>query len=418
MKVCIINPRTLHSIGESRPIYIVNSIYNSGHQVDMHALTPVDDNTSLYSVEAFEPGINQHLTPFSLQPRFLKNPVLRFVSNNLQISIDQLPEPLAAISLGFLKAAENDIKRSDIVFIENPGIIGLILTLFVRFYRKPIILDAQGSITFSCIRSFKNSKLIWKMINIVRLMFTWLVEKLMYTFSSTIIICDEDEKDFIVNTLNISPNKIKVVPNGVDCDLFYPRQTSKRMIREKYGLSDNDFVILFVGNLKGLVNYNAVKYIEENLKPYLLELDDTCRFVIVGPYPLDFPYISDDYIQYVGQIKHLSHDEDDVMDFINAADICISPVTMGGGTKIKVLEYLACGKVVVSTPESAYGIQIEDGQNILISNLEDFLNTILSLKTNGDKIEEIGKNARVLIKEKYDWKTIVQNVNQVLLNLI
>ena len=70
---------------------------------------------------------------------------------------------------------------------------------------------------------------------------------------------------------------------------------------------------------------------------------------------------------FVGEVK-------DVVPYINAADLCIFPKALGaasGTTNIKLLEYLACGKAVLTTPLGIEGIEITD-KEILIADLEDF----------------------------------------------
>ena len=59
---------------------------------------------------------------------------------------------------------------------------------------------------------------------------------------------------------------------------------------------------------------------------------------------------------------------DDVRPFLKAATVCIIPLRVGGGTRLKILEGWAMGKAIVSTSVGAEGLTIKPGRDILIAN--------------------------------------------------
>lgn len=83
------------------------------------------------------------------------------------------------------------------------------------------------------------------------------------------------------------------------------------------------------------------------------------------------------------------------------------PLLRGGGTKIKILEYMAFGKPVVSTIKGAEGLNLQNEEDILLSEHPDskFINLVFKLIEDEDLRRTIGINARK-IELLYNWEKI------------
>jgi glycosyltransferase involved in cell wall biosynthesis len=89
---------------------------------------------------------------------------------------------------------------------------------------------------------------------------------------------------------------------------------------------------------------------------------------------------------------------------IAEADICIAPIRSGSGTRLKILEYMAMGKPVISTSKGAEGIEYTDGLNIIIEDtIDKYPEIIRQLLDDEKKRGALGREARKLIEEKYNW---------------
>lgn len=94
---------------------------------------------------------------------------------------------------------------------------------------------------------------------------------------------------------------------------------------------------------------------------------------------------------------------DDVQEFMARSDILISPLFSGSGIRIKILEAMLMGKIVIATPLSAEGIPVTDGENIILARDEaEFKSRIKSLSANPESYVHIGENARSLIAENFN----------------
>jgi glycosyltransferase involved in cell wall biosynthesis len=96
-----------------------------------------------------------------------------------------------------------------------------------------------------------------------------------------------------------------------------------------------------------------------------------------------------------------------VVEFVKDKPIAIVPLLSGSGMRVKIVEALALGKVVISTSLGADGIPYEDGKNMLIANTpEEFVDQIQLLTENPKLIPKIGKEARKLAETEFDQRNV------------
>ena len=98
---------------------------------------------------------------------------------------------------------------------------------------------------------------------------------------------------------------------------------------------------------------------------------------------------------------------DDIRPQVQGNWICIVPLRIGGGTRLKILEAMALGTPVVSTSKGAEGLNVEHGENILIADEPDvFAHEVIRLMDDHALRDRLVKNARILVKENYGWQSI------------
>jgi glycosyltransferase involved in cell wall biosynthesis len=99
------------------------------------------------------------------------------------------------------------------------------------------------------------------------------------------------------------------------------------------------------------------------------------------------------------------------IDFISEQDIMIVPLLSAGGMRVKIIEGMALGKVVLSTSVGAEGIDAENRKHLLLADTpEQFEEQVKWLLEDKNRIISIGKEARKLIEEKYDNEMIMCNL--------
>ena len=107
-----------------------------------------------------------------------------------------------------------------------------------------------------------------------------------------------------------------------------------------------------------------------------------------------------------------------VSEFIGNKNIAVIPLLSGSGMRVKIVEALAFGKVVITTSLGATGIPFDDGVNILIANTPtEFADKISMLEAKPSLITEIGAKGRKLAETVFDLKSLSSKLTYFYSNL-
>jgi UDP-glucose:(heptosyl)LPS alpha-1,3-glucosyltransferase len=212
-----------------------------------------------------------------------------------------------------------------------------------------------------------------------------------HKFRKIIAISDMVKKN-IIESYSVSPADIEVIYNGVDTEKFHPgnRVKYRSAIRQEYGLTDNDFVVLFVGS--GFER-KGVKYLIEAVE----SVNQPVNLLIVGKGPES---------KFKNSAKRqkiiFCGPQKDIYKYYAAADIFVFPTTYEPFGNVH-LEALASGLPVITTKNSGAAEIIKDGvQGFVVREPEDIkaiAEKIQVLVSNRDQLESMGKNARHLAEE-------------------
>jgi glycosyltransferase involved in cell wall biosynthesis len=104
----------------------------------------------------------------------------------------------------------------------------------------------------------------------------------------------------------------------------------------------------------------------------------------------------------------------DIRPYIAQGALNIVPLRIGGGSRLKILEALAMGRIVLSTSIGAEGLNLVDGEHLVIrDDPEAFACTAVDLLVHLEKNMELGVRGREKVLAEYTWDTIVPFVEQV-----
>ena len=98
-------------------------------------------------------------------------------------------------------------------------------------------------------------------------------------------------------------------------------------------------------------------------------------------------------------------------EFIADKKILIVPLLSGGGIRVKILEAMAAGKVIISTSTGIKGIDVKPGEHYLrVHKPEDFVKAIKWCLNNKESAENMALKARMLISEKYEHTKVMKKI--------
>jgi glycosyltransferase involved in cell wall biosynthesis len=203
----------------------------------------------------------------------------------------------------------------------------------------------------------------------------------------------------------IPPNvKLWTVPNGVDTDYFVPSPPE----------SKESHSIVLCGGYGVYRNSEAAIWFARTVFPLVNKEVPHAEFWIVGSNP-------NQEIQQLAETPgiHVTGTVPDVRPYYARAAVTVAPYRYGEGTKLKVLEAMASGAPVVSTPIGCQGIEVKDGEHVLIVNsAEEFARKIVYLLGNEEMRRTLAARARAVIEREYSWKKIVGDLNPELCELV
>ncbi|MGH9665632.1 MAG: glycosyltransferase, partial [Bryobacteraceae bacterium] len=99
----------------------------------------------------------------------------------------------------------------------------------------------------------------------------------------------------------------------------------------------------------------------------------------------------------------------DVRPAYERAAVVIAPLIASAGTNIKIVEAMAMGKAIVSTPAGVNGLDVSPGRDVLIAETAgEIADAIALVLRDPGKRRALESEARRTAGEKYDWDTIAR----------
>jgi glycosyltransferase involved in cell wall biosynthesis len=184
---------------------------------------------------------------------------------------------------------------------------------------------------------------------------------------------------------------VAVVPNGVDCD------------HNRLGLAQpKPNALIYSGSLTYRVNFDAMQWFLAEIYPRLRSAVSGVSLAITGSTRgVDTTRLAlDPSVTLTGRV-------DDIRFPVAQADVCVVPIRGGGGTRLKILEAMALGTPVVATHKAAEGLDVVDGENIILADDPDaFAQCTAELLADPARRARLASAARRLVETRYDWGPI------------
>jgi len=195
----------------------------------------------------------------------------------------------------------------------------------------------------------------------------------------------------------VSTTRAVALPNGVDLERF-----------QACGNSADPRRLLFIGSFAHLPNVLAVDFFLREVWPQLQPLG-VALHIIAGSRP---EYYLDRYQDRV----RLDLDQSglevegfvaDVRPAYQRAAIVVAPLLASAGTNIKIMEAMAMGKAIVSTPAGINGLDLQAGKDVIVASTgREMAGAIRDLLGNPAKREIIEQQARMTVERRFDWDAI------------
>lgn len=188
-----------------------------------------------------------------------------------------------------------------------------------------------------------------------------------------------------------------VVPNVIDTDKYQP------------SLRYDGRTVVFVGAMDWLPNQDGANFLIFDILPRLRQLVPAVQVVLAGRNPPQWlrqrfaPYPDVSFTGTVAELRPV----------IARASVCVVPLRIGSGTRLKILEASAMAKPVVSTTLGAEGLDLRHGKEILlVDEPRSFAEAVAFLLQDDARAAAMGAAARQAIEEHYSIPALRRSLQQ------
>ena len=211
------------------------------------------------------------------------------------------------------------------------------------------------------------------------------------TFDSVWTVSEEDREAALA--VGSSPGGTFAVPNGVDTRRFVPWDDPADAPE-----------IFYVGSFRHLPNVLGFEKLLQEVMPRVWRRHPNARArVVAGPRHTDY------WNGWAGlDARIVVHGfVEDLRPHYATASVVVVPLEISAGTNIKVLEAMACGKAIVTTPTGCAGLGLVHGEDALIENGWDAFGEAVSAVLSDDALRRrLAGHARRTAERRFSWTAI------------
>ncbi|QDT06280.1 2-deoxystreptamine glucosyltransferase [Rubripirellula lacrimiformis] len=197
---------------------------------------------------------------------------------------------------------------------------------------------------------------------------------------------------------------VLITPNAINERVIRSLESDPVANRATLGIGDSDIVIGFVGSLR---RWHGVDMLTRKI-PYILSQVPHSVFLIVGSGELESSLNAVKLRQGIGSRLVLTGgvDHDKVNALIDAMDIGLMPHSNDWGSPMKILEYMALGKLCIAPRLPPIEEILCDNETGLLFEAGDddaFAGAIVYACENAERRKRIGKTAREFVLAQRKW---------------
>ena len=295
------------------------------------------------------------------------------------------------------------IKKEKIGLMHAHWIIpqGFLSVFFRKKYKIPLIVTIHGSDLFP-----------------LRNWFFRFIQRTVLKNCDVCTVNSNATNDGVLKRFPEFKDKIKIIPMGVDVNLFKPKN-----VKNKFRKYKDDKIILSVGRLS---EQKGLQYLIKSL-PLILKNIKNARLLIVGEgiYKNELMKIIkilnlENKVEFKGALP-----KNELVDYYNLADVVVMPsLADKAGTEgqgLVLLEAMACGKAVVGTSIGGIKGIIKDGKNgslVKQKNCKELANKIINTVNNPKLRIKRWEDGRKFVIKNYSWQNITKKFESIYLKLL
>jgi polysaccharide biosynthesis protein PslH len=199
--------------------------------------------------------------------------------------------------------------------------------------------------------------------------------------------------------------KVLVIPNGVDATYFSPA------LPFACPFGPGGPTIVFTGDMSYWPNEDAVLWFAQAVLPRLRLHHPNLQFVAVGRRP------GQRLRRLAARLGiTLTGAVSDVRPFLAHAALVVAPLRIARGVPNKVLEAMAMGKAVVTTPAAVTGLRLRPGEDVLLAAEPDAMARAVARVLEPSFARSVGEKARARVVADYAWGPSLRLLDELIMS--
>jgi glycosyltransferase involved in cell wall biosynthesis len=299
----------------------------------------------------------------------------------------------------------------DVVYVSGFKSLGLSAVLAAKLLRKRCILkaDSNGEMSGEFFAAGLKKFGLTPTSIIVRILLSGrnkILRGANYFVAITTGIAEELKSE------GVDPSSIALISNGIDTDRFSPITAfEKQSLRQTLVIPRKGIIITYAGRL---VSYKGLPLLLRVAEVIQSEFDHV-GFVLIGSGGFDMHNCEDELKKFVKakgleESIYFAGEVDNVHEYLQASDIFVLP-SEEDAFPLALVEAMACGLPVISTPVGGIKEIITDRQNGLLVQARDFqqlYQVISGLIRDPTLSASLGTAAVQTVQERYSAGIIIQ----------
>lgn len=190
---------------------------------------------------------------------------------------------------------------------------------------------------------------------------------------------------------DLGARNVHLVPNGVDTAAYRDLPVGR----------PDSSLIVYIGAMSWQPNADAARFLASTVLPRVQQRCPEARLRIIGrdPGATLMAFNGKRGVEVTGEVPSM-------LPHLNDAAVLAVPLEAGGGTRLKILEAMAAGLPVVSTPVGAEGLEVVPDVDLKIAERGDFADALVNLLTDRAGATARAEHGRAVVRQKYDWSSI------------
>ena len=284
--------------------------------------------------------------------------------------------------------------NTDIIFVvSTPPIQGMLAALLKKKLKCKFVYNLQDIFPDTLVGAgmAKKGGFLWRVGR--------MIEDYTYKNADKIIVISEDFKRNIIRK-GVPEDKIEIVRNWVDEETIHPIKRLDNPLFEEFGVSRDKFNIVYAGNLGNAQNLNIIVDAAK-----ILRKNSNIQFIVFGSGGLENELRSEILRESLNNVRLFPLQPYERVSFVyGMGNICLVSCKAGlGGSALpsKTWSILSAGRAVIASFDEGELKNILEYNRIGVfthaGDVNEFVNSILSLSANPLYCEEMGMRGREYI---------------------